>query len=386
MAAKKKEVEQDEEGESKVKSSQDVLKGILQTGKTSHYNFDSPENPIISSGSLILDSETKLRAGSTVRLCGEGAELGKTSQCFVLAGSYMKVMPKSKTIFVFAESRLSPEMQARSGHKFVDKAEDWEYGTVFVLRSNIFEYVADTIEKLMKTMKAQGEHLCVIIDSLDGLITQNDLEQDSIKNNTMVAGVPKLTKLFFRRVSLLNWASDGLILATSQFSQNIKIDTYSKDIPRMGGASGGSSSGHQSDYVFLYCTRHQGDYILENPTLKPDRIKNKVLGLYARIEVKKSATDVTGIQLKIPIKKGRIGNQIWVEKEIADLIIAYELVKTAGSWMSFPDVIISDAANDGLTLVPKIQGANKLYLYLEENPPVMHWFKKRLSPYLKLEV
>ena len=180
----------------------------------------------------------------------------------------------------------------------------------------------------------------------------------------------------------MNWAADGLILATSQYSQNIKIDTYVKDIPRMGGASGGSSSGHQSDYVFLYCTRNKGDYILEKPLLAPDRIKNKTLGLYATIEIKKSATDETGTKVKIPIKKGRIGNQIWIEKEIADLVIAYELVKTAGSWMSFEPSIVSEAAIDGFELIEKVQGANKLYLYLEENPPILNWFKKRLEPYL----
>ncbi len=381
MAAKKKE----ENTEDVKKSSSDILKGILSSNKGSHYNFDNPFNAQISTGSMILDSCIKIRAGSTVRLCGEGAELGKTSQCFVLAGEYMKTIPKSKTIFVAAESRLSPEMMARSGHTFIENedGEGWDYGTVFVLRSNVFEFIADTIEHLMKSMKEMGEHLCIIIDSLDGLILEADLfDKKSVRENTVVAGVPKLTKLLFRRIGLLNWASDGLILVTSQYSTNIKIDPYTKEIPRQGSASGGSNAGHQSDYTFMYLSRYGKDYILENPTAPMDRFKNKVLGLYATIEIKKSATDETGTKLRIPIKKGRIGNQIWIEKEITDLIISYELVNKAGSWLSFDQSIIDEAAKDGVEIVEKVQGATKLYSYLEENPSVLNWFKEKLAPML----
>lgn len=377
MAAKKK-----EDGETQEKkSSNSILKGILNDNKKSHYNFDNPLNSIISTGSMILDSYVKIRAGSTVRLCGEGAELGKTSQCFVLAGEYMKTIPNSKTIFFAAESRLSPEMMDRSGHTFVKNEDDWDFGTVFIMRSNAFGFVADTIEKLMKPMKDMGEHLCVIIDSLDGLILEDDLERKSVTESTTVAGVPKLTKLLFRRIGLLNWASDGLILVTSQYSSNIKIDPYTKDIPRQASASGGNNAGHQSDYTFMYLTRYPSkDYILEDPKIPMDKVKNKLLGLYATIEIKKSATDETGAKLRIPIKKGRIGNQVWVEKEVADLIMAYELVDKAGSWLSFDSSIIADAAKDGVTLIEKVQGSNKLYNYLEENKDVLEWFKAKLIP------
>lgn len=376
MAAKKK-----EEEEKPKESSSDILGKALKTGKDYHYNFDAPENRIISTGSLILDSVIKIRAGSTVRMCGEGAELGKTSQCFVLASNYMATMPRSKTIFVAAESRLSPEMMARSGQKFVDKAEDWEYGTVFVLRSNIFDYVADILEKLMKKMKDDGEHLCIIIDSLDGLILLGDSEK-SVGENQMVAGVPKLTKLFFRRVGLLNWAGDGLILVTSQYSTNIKIDTYAKDIPRQGGAAGGTAAGHQADYALLYLTRYKGDYILEDDSKPQDLIKNKRLGVYASIEIRKSATDETGTKVRVPIKKGRVGSQIWTEKEISDLVIAYGLIGRSGSWLKFDEDFRASALEEGIELVASVQGQNKLYEYLEENPEIRNWFKKKLEIYI----
>lgn len=376
MAAKKK----DEEQISPEDVSKNVLGKLMKDGKDDHFNDATPENLLISTGSMILDEVVKIRAGSTVRMCGEGPELGKTSQCFVFARNYMETVPRSKTIFVCAESRLSPEMQARTGLKFVTDPEEWTYGTVFVLRSNIFEYIAKTIETLLKSMKdlKEQEHLCTIIDSLDGLILKADTLKE-YSEGTVVAGVPKLTKLFFRRVGLLNWAGDGLILATSQWSANIKLDPYAKSGPNQGGASNGSSAGHQSDYTFLYTQRYVKDYILEKPELPPDRIKNKTLGLYSTIEILKSATDESKTRVRIPIKKGRIGNQIWTEKEVSDLIIAYELMTKGGSWLTFDEKLRQSAREEGIELIEKVQGQNKLYAYLEENPPVLNWFKKKFE-------
>lgn len=374
MPAKEKE-------EVKKKGSSDILGELLTSGKAYHYNFDDPMNTPISTGSMILDSIIKIRAGSTVRLCGEGAELGKTSQCFVLAENYMKVVPNSKTLLVTAESRLSPEMQARSGQKFVDTFEQWVPGTIFILRSNIFDYVADTVEKLMKTMKILGEHLCVIIDSLDGLLLKADSEEESISDNTKVAGVPKLTKLFFRRVGLLNWASDGLILVTSQYSQGISLDKYVKDAVRQGSASGGSAASHQSDYTFMYMRRNKSDYILENDKLAYHPVTNKIIALNATIEIQKSATDVSGAKVKIPIKKGRIGSQIWIEKEVADLIVAYQLIFKKGSWLTFDENVKKQAIDEGIELKDSVQGVNQLCDYLSENKQVFEWFRSKVQEF-----
>ncbi len=377
MPAKKKDASGEEKEEKQV-SSQDLMDGLLKAGKSSHYNFDSPENSIISSGSMKLDAVIRVRAGSTIRLCGEGAEVGKTSQCLVFAREYMKTIPKSRTIFFTAESRLSPEIQARSGHRFVTETKDWEYGTILVVRSNVFELIADMMEKMLKSSRLSGDRFCMIVDSLDGLILEDDLSKASVRENTMVAGVPKLTKLLFRRIGLLNWAADGLLIVTSQYSANIRIDTYTKDIPRQGSAAGGASAGHQSDYTLMYLTRYGKELILEHPELKPDAYKNKTLGVFAPVEIKKSATEETGTIVRVPIKKGRVGNQIWIEKEVSELMIAYELVSKAGSWLSFSRSLVEEAASEGFELIEKVQGLNKLDAYLEENPKILEWFRKRI--------
>ena len=125
-----------------IPSSASVLDSMLKDGKDEHFAFVIPQNRIISTGSLKVDSVVKLRSGGVVRLLGKGAELGKTSEGFVLMANYMKVMPKAKGLYVKVEARLSPEMIARTGMRFVFTAAEWVEGTVFVLPCNIFERVA----------------------------------------------------------------------------------------------------------------------------------------------------------------------------------------------------------------------------------------------------
>ncbi len=371
--AKKDEIKEETRG------SKDLLNSILKATKEDHYAYVESKNKVISTGSLILDGLVKVRTGSVVRLVGKGAELGKTSESFVLAANFMEAMPKSKTIYVKAESRLSEEMKIRSGIKFVTEAENWEYGTVFIYPCNTFEIVADLLESMLKQMHELGEYLCIIIDSLDGMILKNDLTTKGISGNTKVAGVPLLTKLMFRRLALPINHYDALLLITGQYSAEIKLDPYSKEPPRQAESSGGSAIGHQSDYVFSYGVRYGGDYILEKPDEKPDFQKNKTLGVYATIEIKKSSTDVTGTKVKIPIKKGRIGCAIWIEKEVVDIIVGFQLINKKGSWLSFHESIIKEAKDANVILKEQIQGINQLYDYMEENKDVFHFFLNKIK-------
>src|SRR5665213_1288287 len=131
-------------------SSADLLGCLLTQHKEDHYNDVIPTNVLISTGSLKLDSYVKVRSGGVVRLTAKMPESGKTSQAFVLSDNFMKTMPKSKTLYIKAEGRLSPEIQARTGMRFVTDPTEWKAGTVFILSSNTFETVADFIIKLSK--------------------------------------------------------------------------------------------------------------------------------------------------------------------------------------------------------------------------------------------
>lgn len=360
----------------------DFAESFFKDHSEALFNHIQPLNRFISSGSLILDQYVKARSGGVIRLVAKTPESGKSSQSFVYAENFMKTMPKSKTAYVMAEGRLSPELRARTGLTFVYHPRDWVYGTVLVMATNEFETVADFIVKMSKRMFDAEERLCIIIDSLDGLILKADKETKGISGG-VVAGVPKLTKLLFRHVALPIAFYDILLVITGQFSADISIDPYAPKQVRLGDASGGNSVPHQCDYIIQYLPRYGGDFILEDDSAKPDPIKNKIIGLWATAEIKKSATDTTGVKVKIPIKKGRVGCAIWVEKEVADLCLAYGIVTKAGSWLSFNEKTRAEAQENGITLKEKVQGMNALYEYMETEKPAFDWlhtkFKKMLG-------
>ena len=351
-----------------------------------HYNDVIPKEAIISSGSLILDAAFKARSGMIIRLVGKGAELGKTAQSFVYLGNYLKTMPNSKGIYVKAEGRLSKKKLEKAGLNFVYNLEEWVEGTVFIVCCNIAESIFKLLKDQLEESYQSGGHIGWIIDSMDGLILEDDFKK-GITNGGMVAGVPKLTKLLFRHIALPNAHYDSLGIITGQYAAQIKIDTYAPNAPNQGSSSNGSSAQHQADYVLEYQAVNQGDLITENDG-KPDPVTNKILGKFARVKVLKSADDVTGFTYSIPIRRGseyRGAHQIWQSKEIADLLIAYEMMTKGGAWLTFEDDVISDAKESGIELQPKINGINKLYDYIEENESIMEFFRAKILKLIDTE-
>ena len=120
-----------------------------------------------------------------------------------------------------------------------------------MLCSNIADPIFDLLKANIEECFQNGEHLAWMIDSMDGLILEEDLKK-KISNGGVVAGVPKLTKLLFRHIALPNSHYDALGILTGQFAAQIKIDTYAPSAPNQGSSSGGSAQQHQADIVFDY--------------------------------------------------------------------------------------------------------------------------------------
>lgn len=365
-------------------STNDFVASLFEQHAEDLFNHITPLNRRVSSGSMTLDQHIHARSGGVIRITAKQAEAGKTSQSFVFAGEFMSVMPKSKTLYIMAEGRLSLEMKARSGFTFVYHPKDWVYGTVLVLATNTFEVAADFIVKVSKEIFDKDEKLCIILDSLDGLILKADKDTKGVVDGK-VAGVAKLTKLLFRHVALPIAFYDILLIITSQYSVEITLDQYAPKIPRLGEASGGSSVPHQCDYILQALPRWNGDFILEDPDEKPDAKTNKIIGVWVTWEVKKSATDVSGIKLRVPIKKGRVGSAIWVEKEVVDLALSYDLLKREGPkspMYAFDPALIKEAKEAGVELKEKIKGFANIYDYVEGDSKVFQWLLARFKKLL----
>lgn len=366
--------------EENVDISKNLLGSLMNGYKETHFNNIDVKPVKISSGSLLLDQFISCKSNSVVRLGGAGAELGKTSQCMLFAMNYMQTMPKSKTIYINAEARLTDEFKARTGLTYTENPDNWEYGTVFVLNSNIMETFCSIVESLLKIMKEHEEHLCIILDSIDMVRLQSNLDK-AFGSTTKLAGVQFLTKELFRRLGFLINRYNSLFMITSQYSSQINATAYGPgEPPKQMSGSAPSSLSHQCDYALYYRPRYQGDLILENPDEKPDIKKNKVLGVYATIELKKSATDNTNCGvIKIPIKKGRIGNCVWQEKEIVDVGLALGFFNKKGAWIDTESSLLEEARKDGLEIKDKFQGLNNIYSYMEENKSIFEWLYKKFS-------
>lgn len=102
---------EDQEQQSQV-SPRDILSRILKDNEGKHYNDQSEiEVPLISSGSLILDSQLGGGFGAGLHRFVGFTEGGKTSAGLEVMKNFLKITPNGYGLLVKAEGRLSKEMQ-----------------------------------------------------------------------------------------------------------------------------------------------------------------------------------------------------------------------------------------------------------------------------------
>jgi RecA/RadA recombinase len=365
---KEENIEHPEPKSSKEDPVKNMLGSLLKGYEEDHYNFVHNERIPLSTGSLLLDSYVKLKTGSVMRLAGP-LESGKTSQTLLLMANYLNTVPNSRGLYIKGEGRLSEEIQARSGLKFVFSEKEWELGTIFVFECNVFEAVCDVVQAILKAMYEKGEKLVFTIDSLDGMILKKDLEKTATEN-VQPAGVPKMTKMFFRRLSLPINKYDALALLTSQYAESFKIDMYAKDKPQPVQGVGGSAVSHQPDWILEYGVRYTSHYILEDENAKPDPVKNKNIGHKVNVTLRKTTNEKTGTKVEIPIKYGQVGNCIWRSVEVAEMSLLLGLAVRTKNTFEFSEPLAKEFKEKGIEAKEKIVGSNNFYNYLDENKKV----------------
>lgn len=363
---------------------QDILKSVLNANKEDHYN-DMAEItiPKISTGSLILDSEMGggVSAG-LVRPIGF-TEGGKTSWSLEVARNFLNTIPKGRALLVKAEGRLSPEMQERSGLKFVWKTEDWVEGTCFVLETNVYDVVIGVMRELVVN-NTEDYRYVFILDSMDGLILKSDMEKQ-VTENGKVAGAPALTKKFLQRLATAMNKFGHICIMIGQVSSNINIDNGPKEVRQIS-ATGGNAALHWANWILQFEPRWKEDIMLEKPDDKPDLFKNKILGHWCRIIIKKSPNEKSNGIVRYPIKYGRTGGtSIWREYEIVNVLMKYEKISRKASWMTIDEDLINEIKTDtGLECKALHQGEDKMMAYLEENPLIADWFFVKLKKMITL--
>lgn len=377
MARQKKEDTQETQGV----DPKELLKSYLKDNKQDHYNFEDTVNYKVSTGSLNLDIEISGGVGPGVFRASGGSESGKTSLCLEIARNFLKEKNR-RVLFIKCEGRLSEEMKKRNGLTFVYDADEWTDGSIFVLESNIYEFIINLMRQLVVNNPTKIQYM-FILDSLDGLILRDDFSKDMGSENR-VAGTPKLTKQFLQKLGLAMQKFGHICALISQQTAEIKLDPYAKEPPRTITGGGGNAAAHWANIVFQFEPRFGGDLILEKPNERPDRVANKILGHKVKITLKKSTNEKTHTKIEYPVKYGvQAGTSVWKSLEVIDTLVAWELLQKAGAWFSLADTLTKELTEKGFEVPEKIQGMKKTQDWLDSNPAILDFlyekFKSTLS-------
>lgn len=364
-------------------NSKNILSTVMKDASSEHHNATKKRDWRVSTGSLLLDVATGGIKPSLTRLCGTNNS-GKTPQMLEIVRNILKDVPKSKALWVIAEGRgLSEENRARCGLKFVTNPEEWEEGTVFVLYTNIFELVIKIIKDLVKNNPNDNVY-AFVIDSVDGLILRDDAAKEVTEANR-VAGVPMLAKKMLQSLSLGMFTYGHWMGLISQVTAEIKLDPYSKAPNRGGMFSGGNSLLHGSDVIIQYEPAYPGDFILDKEGKMNDG-KTKVIGQNVKVTMIKSILEASKKTTVVyPIRYGRKPSGIWVEREIADMVLTWGLATRAGAWITFHDSLRKECADNKIELPEKIQGMDKLYAFFEENKAATEYLFSKFSDMLSTQ-
>lgn len=369
--------------EDKIVTSNEILSNFLKNNKDDHYNFEDDFNYKVSSGSLQLDIHMGGGFGPGLhRFCGIN-EGGKTSQALEVMRNFLSSVPNAKGFYIKAEGRLSQEMKERSGVKFTTFAEDWTAGTCFVFESNIYETVVDAMRSLVANNQ-EGIKYYFLLDAVDGLISKVDLDK-TFEDSNKVAGGAVIAANFMKRMSIALAKRGHMAVFISQVRADIKLDPYSKAPIRQTSATGGNALLHFANWILEFEPRFGGDLILQDPNNKKiDLEKNPPIGHWAKVTIKKSPNEKTNLQIPYPIRYGRKnGSSIWIEKELVDLLYAWEFVERSGPWVKPSEDFIELIKDTNIQLPENFQGEKALFKFIEENPSLIkflvNYFKNSIN-------
>ena len=346
------------------------IQTYLEQNKGDHYNFEEERNYVVSSGSLLLDIEMGGGIGPGIIRASGITEGGKTSCALAFAKNFQK-MDDSMVVFIKSEGRLSKEMLERSG---VDTSE----GKWFVYKSNVYESVISLMRELVKNNPKKYKYM-FIIDSMDSLVPKNDLEKPPEEANK-VAGGALLSTDFLRKMALGLTTRGHICYMVSQVRSKVSINPYDRGDARVTNASGGNALLHFSDWIIEFQERHLKDLISTQPQGKGDQ-----LGHWCKVVFKKSPNEKTGTMVRYPIRYGRKdGKSIWVEFEVVDMMLQWDMASARGAWVTVSDEVIEEVkTKTKLEFKKQHQGMDNFRKYFEENKEIGKYLFRKFRDVLK---
>lgn len=351
-------------------SPNDILKSELDGHKSDHYNYVVKRHiPRISSGSLILDQYLSGGFEPTIIRPTGNTESGKTASTLEhLRNFLVDTSEPRRGVYVKAEGRLSESKKKYSGVKFVEDIDEWEDGTCMIIKSNTFEFVANTIRKLMDQKDNDPyTRYWFIVDSMNGLGLKDDLSK-GMDEAVKIAGGALLTSVFLQKVSLDFHELGHYASLIGQMRSSGPQNPYGEKSQKVGSASGGNAIQHYADWIFEYYPPNK--FIFEDLSegTKGSGSSKKIIGHYARLSIAKGDTEEKNQWVEYPIKYGNNVGSVFREFEIVDLGVALSVFKKKGIWI-YPNEYIKDKITKADIKIPEgWQGGKQAVKYFIENP------------------
>lgn len=346
-------------------TSQVILEEIMEKGKD-HFNFIEAEDYRVSTGSLNFDLETGGGIGPGIIRATGMSESGKSSFSLNLAKNFLEdanAKKPRKGIYFLSDKDISNEMIKRTGLKFAETIEEWVDGSLFILRTNVYEMVCNTIKKVIESKKHQ---FVFILDSMDNFSPKSALEVD-FGESFQKGGTSAISAHFFRSFNILLPRLGHLTILISQYRDTIQINKYNP-IQKQTNSSGGRAIEHAVSWAFELSPPMNSK---EDMFWEGDPYKSKKTGHNCIVQLKKTTNEKTGTKLKYPIIYGRgPGKSIWVEREIFDQLLIWSLLKKKGAWLELDEDLHKEIQNIDKEFPKITQGQDTFVKSLELKPKI----------------
>ena len=96
------------------------------------------------------------------------------------------------------------------------------------------------------------------------------------------------------------------------------------------------------------------------------------MGHWCKIVFRKSTNEKTGTEVRYPVRYGRVGGKsVWVEYEVVDMLLQWEMATAKGAWVTISDELIDEVKKETkLEFKKQHQGVDNLRKYFEENKEI----------------
>jgi RecA/RadA recombinase len=357
--------------EIKIDREQEKLQEIMQDNAKDHFNNIVGQSYKTSTGSLTFDLETGGGIPNSIVRCAGEAETGKTSFSLNLCKNFLKAK-NHRAVYFLSDKDLSDNLIARCGVNFVENIEDWVDGTCYIIRTNAYEMVLNTINLLVKDRQTAKQYL-FILDSMDNLAPKAKLEVTDFADANRLGGTGAISAHFFQCFNVLLPRLGHSVIMISQFRDQINADKYNP-IHKQMATSGGRAIEHAASWAFQFlpCLNSKEDMFWEK-----EPYKSKKLGHNCIVQFKKTTNEKTGSKIKYPIIYGRdSGNSIWIEREIFGMLIINGQIKAKGSWLELGEFLLKEIRQVDAEFPDKIQGEDRFVELLMSKPKVSEFLYK----------